>query len=107
MKFSRNLASILLSLPLLLVQPLRNAEYGFQPVPYIKTFFRGHRPIYAIHPNTLFLPRMMVCNQVILLPAVRQVMLQVWSSGPLLSSMPSGLDGTTSFSTQASKETNH
>ena len=62
---------MLLSMPLLPVQPLRNAEFGFQPEPYLKTFFRGHHQIYAIHLNTLFHPEMMVCNQVIPLPAVQ------------------------------------
>src|SRR3954465_828079 len=71
MKCSKSLASMLLSMPLLQVQPLRNAEFGFQPVPYLKTFSRGHHRIYAIHLNTLFLPGMMMCNQVILLPAVQ------------------------------------
>src|SRR4051812_1052770 len=71
MKCSKSLANMLLSLLLLQVQPLRNTEYGFQLVPYLKTFFRGHHPIYAIHLNTLFLPGMMVCNQVILLPAIQ------------------------------------
>src|SRR3954466_9755153 len=70
MKFSKSLASMLLSLLLLPVQPLINAEFGFQPLPYHKTFFRGHHPIYAIHPNTLFLPGMMVCTKEILPPAV-------------------------------------
>src|SRR3954462_3893785 len=68
MKFSRSPVSMLLSLLLLQVQPLRNAEFGFQPEPYLKTFSRGHHQIYAIHPNTLFHPGMMVCNQVIPLP---------------------------------------
>src|SRR3954466_9077279 len=70
-KFSRSLASMLLSLILLQVQPLRNAEFGFQLVTYLKTFFRGHHPIYAMHLNTLFLPGKMVCNQVILLPTIQ------------------------------------
>src|SRR3954468_7941446 len=65
MKCSKSLASMLLSLPLHQVQPLRNAEFGFQLVPYLKNFFRGHHPIYAIHLNTLFLPGLMVCSQVI------------------------------------------
>src|ERR1044071_9814358 len=47
------------------------AEFGFQPVPYLKTFFRGHHPIYVIHLNTLYLPGMMVCNQVPLFPAIQ------------------------------------
>src|SRR4051812_46264677 len=71
MKCPKSLASMLLSLLLLLVQPLRNAEYGFQLVPYLKTFFRDHHPIYAIHLDTLLLPGMMVCNQLILLPAIQ------------------------------------
>ena len=62
---------MLLSLLLRLVQPLRNAEFGFQPVPYLNTFFRGHHPIYAIHLNTLFHPGMMVCNQVVPSPAIQ------------------------------------
>ena len=62
---------MLLSFPLLQVQPLGNAEFGSQPVPYLKTFFRGYHPMYAIHLNTLFLPGMMLCNQVIPLPAVQ------------------------------------
>ena len=41
-----------------------------QPVPYLKTFSRGHHPIYAIHLNTLFHLGMMVCNQVLLLLAI-------------------------------------
>src|SRR3954464_546184 len=71
MKCSKSLASMLLSLLLLQVQPLRNAGYGFQLVPYLKTFFRGHHPIYSIHLNTLLLPGMMVCNQVLLLPEIQ------------------------------------
>jgi hypothetical protein len=62
---------MLLSLLLLQVQPLRNAEFGFQPEPYLKTFCRDQPPIYAIHPNTLFHPGMMVCSQAILLPAIQ------------------------------------
>src|SRR4051812_49210600 len=57
-KCSKNLASMLFSLLLLQVQPLRNVEFGFQLVSYPKTFFRGHHPIYAIHLNTFFLPGM-------------------------------------------------
>src|SRR3954470_5344639 len=71
MKFSRSLASMLLSLLLLQVQPLRGVEFGFQPVPYLKTFSRGHHQMYAIHLNTLFHLGMMVCNQVIPLPAIQ------------------------------------
>src|ERR1041385_5326308 len=71
MECSKSLASMLLSLLLIQVQPLRNVKFGFQLVPYLKTFFRGHHPIYAIHLNTLFLPGMMVCNQIILLSAIQ------------------------------------
>src|SRR3954471_9390839 len=67
-KCSKSVASILLSLLLLQVQPLGNAEFGFQPEPYLKTFFRGHHQMYAIHLNTLFHLGMMMCNQVIPLP---------------------------------------
>src|SRR3954466_12095607 len=70
MKFSKSLASMLLSLLIFQVQPLRNDEFGFQLLPYLKTFFRGHHQIYAIHLNTLFHPGMMVCDQVIPLPAI-------------------------------------
>ena len=62
---------MLLSMPLLQVQPLGNVEFGSQPVLYLKTFSRGHHQMYANHPNTLFLPGMMLCNQVIPLPAVQ------------------------------------
>src|SRR3954467_8628665 len=68
---SKSLASMLLSLLPLQVQPLINDEFGFQQDPYLKTFFRGHHQIYAIHLNTLFLPGMMVCNQVIPRPAIQ------------------------------------
>src|SRR3954466_13262374 len=71
MKFSKSLASMLLSLLPLQVQPLRNAEFGFQPEPYLQTFFRCHHQIYAIHLNTLFHPGMMVCNQVTPPPAIQ------------------------------------
>src|SRR3954471_2081011 len=67
MKFSKSLTSMLLSSLYLPGQSLGNDEFGFQLVPYLKTFFRGHHPVYAIHLNTLFLPGMMVCNRVILL----------------------------------------
>src|SRR3954467_14641177 len=72
MKCSKSLASMLLSLLLHQVQPLRNAEFGFQLVPYLKTFFRGHHQIYAIHLNTLFHPGMMWCNQVTPPPVVQE-----------------------------------
>src|SRR3954468_19971488 len=107
MKCSKSLASMPVSLLLLQVQPLRNAKYGFQLVPYLKTFFRGHHPIYAIHLNTLFLPGMMVCNQVILLPAIQAGCVSSVVCQAITSVMPLGFDGTTSFSTQASKEINH
>src|SRR4051812_31076975 len=97
MKCSRSLASMLVSLLLLLVQSLRNVEFGFQLVSYLKTFFRGHHPIYAIHLNTLFLLGMMVCNQIILLPAIQAGC--VSSVVCLVSLMPSGVDDTTSLST--------
>src|ERR1041385_2511091 len=71
MKCSKSLASMLESLLLLQVQPLRNTEYGYLLVPYLQTFFRGHHPIYPIHLNTLFLLGMIVYNQVILLPAIQ------------------------------------
>src|SRR3954462_11460317 len=71
MKFSKSLASMLLSMSLYQVQPLGNAEFGFQQEPYLKTFFRGHHQIYAIHLKTLFHPGMMVCNQVIPRPAIQ------------------------------------
>src|ERR1041385_5974374 len=71
MKCSKSLASMILSLLLLLVQPLRNAEFGFQLVPYLQTFFIGHRPLYAIHLNTIFHPGMMVCTQAILFLAIQ------------------------------------
>src|SRR4051812_23511110 len=98
---------MLLSLLLLQVQPLGNAEFGFQPVPYLKTFSRGRHQIYAILLNTLFHPGIMLCNQVIPLLAIQTGYASSVASMPLISLVPSGLDGTTSFSTQASKEINH
>src|SRR3954468_1901646 len=71
MKFSKSLASMLLSKPFHQVQPLGNAEFGFQPEPYLKTFFRGHHQTYAIHLNTLFHTGMMWCNQVTPTPVVQ------------------------------------
>src|SRR3954471_1986615 len=98
MKFSRSLASMLVSLLLLPVQPLRNVEFGFQPVPYLKTFFRGHHPIYAIHLNTLFHPGMMVCNQVLLLLEIQAGCVSSVVCQAVISPMLSGLDDTTPLS---------
>src|SRR3954465_13530659 len=56
MNCSKSLASMLVSLLLLQVQPLRNVEYGSQLGPYPKTFFRDHHPIYICHPPQHIVP---------------------------------------------------